>query len=114
MAKTLEEQAIDVERAKRKARRIINAEEYGQITQPDILTLRERLARPHPEIAWRISKLQHTGHRIMTVAQWKTGKTSLISNLMRSLADGDPFLNMYETVPVEGVIVLLDTEMEET
>jgi hypothetical protein len=49
----------------------------------------------------------------MIVAQWKAGKTTLVGNLVRSLADGDPFLGAYETVPVDGAIVLFDTEMED-
>jgi AAA domain-containing protein len=71
------------------------------------------LKRDHPAVPWRIANLQHTGHRDMLVAQWKAGKTTVISNLVRSLVDGDPFLGLYETTPVDGVVVLFDTEMEE-
>jgi hypothetical protein len=44
-------------------------------------------------------------------AQYKAGKTSLVQNLARSLADGDPFLNVFTVTPAMGTITILDVEM---
>ena len=47
----------------------------------------------------------------MIAAQFKSGKTTLIDNVLRSLVDGDPFLGAAHVEPLAGAVALLDTEM---
>lgn len=77
---------------------------------PQTLTLAERLAQPLPPIEWRLEGWQPTGTRGILSAAYKAGKTTLLGNLVRSLADGDPFLDVAETAP-PGNIGVLDFEM---
>jgi hypothetical protein len=113
--KTLEEHTIDLERAKRHARRVVDAEErHIDTPPPEILTLRERLTRPRPKVFWRISQLQVVGHRVLLAAQFKAGKTTFTGNVVRSLLDGDPFLDTYEVSPISGTVALFDFEMSDT
>lgn len=103
--------AIESERVKREARRLLDAEERGPVTPPVVESLRARLARPRAVTPWRIEGWQPQGTRAMLAAQFKAGKTTLIGNLIRSLVDGDPFLGAYSVRPIDGSVVLLDFEM---
>ena len=47
----------------------------------------------------------------MLGAQRKAGKTTLVDNLVRSLADGGRFLGVAEVVPVNGRVAIIDFEM---
>ena len=105
--------ALDTERAKRTARRLLDAEERGAVPPPDIRTLTERLALGHPMLAWRIQNFQPVDTRVMLAAQFKAGKTSLRDNITRSLVDGDPFLGCERVTPIVGTVMILDTEMGE-
>jgi hypothetical protein len=102
------------ERQRREVRRELDAEEYRQLGEPEILTLRERLARPRPAVRYRIAQLQAVGHRVLLAAQFKAGKTTLAANVARSVLDGDAFLDMYDVAAIDGVLVLLDFEMSPT
>jgi len=79
---------------------------------PEFLTLRDRLARPPLEQPWRIAHLQRSGHRVVLVAPYKSGKTTMIGNLLRSLVDGDPFLGCPVTPIQSGTVAVLDWEMQ--
>jgi hypothetical protein len=98
-------------RIRRAARRRVDAEDRPPVRKPEVLTLRQRLARPRPPVQFRISGWQPAGSRVMLSAQYKAGKTTLIGNLGRSLLDGDPWLGTYEVDPVAGTVAVLDTEM---
>ena len=47
----------------------------------------------------------------LITAQRKTGKTTLLLNLARSLLTGEPFLGIFEVRPVEGLVALLNYEV---
>ena len=112
--------AEDRERRKQKRRedrairRELDAEERAPLEAPDVATLRERLARPRTETAWRIERWQPAESRIMLSAQFKAGKTTLVGNLIRSLTDSDPFLSRDVVTRVNGRVALLDFEMGQT
>jgi hypothetical protein len=91
--------------------RELKMEARGPIEPPDILTLRERLARPRLPTAWRITDWQAIGHRVIFAAQYKAGKTTTVSNVVRSLLDASPFLDTYDVSPLDGTVALLDFEM---
>ncbi len=80
----------------------------------ELLTLRERLARPVEPLEWRIEGWQPARTRVVLAAQFKAGKTVLVGNLVRSLLDGDLFLGHSAVHPVAGCVALLDLEMGET
>ena len=69
------------------------------------------LAQADDEITYRIAKLWPAGGNVVLAAQYKTGKTTLVHNLIRVLCDGTPFLGSYHTEPPGGGIFVLDTEM---
>ena len=101
------------EKARRDARRRLADEERGPQDAPELLTLRERLARPQSPVQSRIDGWQPRGTRIILAAQHKSGKTIATQNLIRSLVDGDPWLDKYPVTPVDGTVALLDFEMND-
>jgi transcription termination factor Rho len=106
-----EQVLIKKELQKRRVKKIVDAIERPAVSLPDILTLKERLALPLVETAWRIADLQAAGHRVLLAAQFKAGKTTFVVNVIRSVVDGDPFLNRYVVSPIEGTVALFDFEM---
>lgn len=102
---------VDRERARREARRRLDKEERAKLPEPDIATLAERLARPREEVSWRIEGWQPVGTRVVASSQFKAGKTTFVGNMIRSLVDGDDWLDRAEVFPVSGAVTLLDFEM---
>lgn len=98
-------------RARYEARRRFDAEQRPPLMLPDFETLADRLSRPRVGVEWRIDGWQPAGARVMLVAQFKAGKTTLVGNLTRSLVDGDAFLGAARVKPVSGTVALLDFEM---
>jgi hypothetical protein len=98
-------------RARREARRLLDAEERPPASLPEILTLRERLQRPREPVTYRIEGWQPAGSRLVLVAQFKAGKTTLVGNLARVLVDGGLFLGRDQAHPVGGTVALVDVEM---
>lgn len=105
------EREKDVIRLRDEARRAVRMEQRGATVPPEILTLRERLSRPRKPTPWRIVDLQAIGHRVILAAQFKAGKTTMVSNVVRSLLDDTPFLDTYDVSPVAGTVAVLDFEM---
>ena len=107
------------ERITREVRRELDAEERLVVEPPASLTLTERLAQPQTEIAWRIDGWMPVDTRVMLSAQFKAGKTTLVQNVIRSVVDGDRFLERCPVAPIAGQglfesrLALLDFEMSE-
>ena len=80
---------------------------------PAIIPLGEFLAVPDEPARYRIDGLWPVGGRALFSAQFKAGKTTTIGNLIRSLADGEPFLGRFTVDPPAGRIVLIDDELDE-
>jgi len=87
------------------------AQTLGQ-QAPDPVTLTDFLNVEDEDATYRIKDLLPTGGRALLVAQQKAGKTSLIANLIRALADGGHFLERFSCDQV-GAVTLLDTELDE-
>lgn len=102
---------LAIQRVRRDARRILDAEERPLVQRPEVLTLRERLARPRDPVRWRIEGWQPVRSRIVLAAQFKAGKTTVTGNLARSLLDGDDWLGRFKVDPISGTVVILDFEM---
>ncbi|WAC55173.1 AAA family ATPase [Gordonia sp. SL306] len=101
--------------ADREARRRLAAADTEDL---DLLaafpTLDEFLAQEDTPSRFRIEGLWPSGGaKIMCAAQAKTGKTTLNMNLIRSLADGDAFLDSFEVHERAQRIVVMDNEMNE-
>src|SRR5258706_3325422 len=81
--------------------------------KPRFQTLSDWLKEPDLPMRWLIEEWMHEGSRVLTFAQFKAGKTTLISNLLRSIADGDLFLAQAITTPLKQgeTAVLLDFAM---
>ena len=93
------------------ARHRLAVERRGHVDPPELLTLRDRLARPRTPTRWRIDGWQPAGSRVVLAAQFKARKTTLVGNLVRSLVDGDYWLDKHEVAPVSGTLAVLDFEM---
>lgn len=112
--RSFEEQvAYDVSR---QLARAIYEEETGRSKPaaewPRTVSLAEFLDEPDDEVAYRVDRLWPTNGRVVLAAQKKAGKTTLVGNVVHSLADGEPFLGKYDTQPAERTI-LMDNEMSE-
>lgn len=111
------EKAVDAEvrriRVREAAHALVAAEHArDQPPLPAVRPLRGFLAEPDPPVAYRVHGAWPAGGRIVFSAQNKAGKTTVVGNLLRSLADGEPLLGAWPTVPA-GRVVLLDNELDE-
>jgi AAA domain/Bifunctional DNA primase/polymerase, N-terminal len=108
--------AEEVEREARKIRvraaaeRKVRIEQSGPLPPFDAGTLREMLARPQPPPG-RIDGLIPWEASTLIAAQRKTGKTTLLLNLSRSLLTGESFLGSFEVQPIDGLVALLNYEV---
>lgn len=104
--------AMDRLRVSREAARRVAAEEAGVGFEPlPRRTLKEALTdRPEdpPEL---IERLHRRGYNTTITARYKTGKTTLGGNLLRSLADGAPFLSRFAVAAPLGRVGLLNYEL---
>lgn len=91
------------------ARRRVHSTDRARI--PQFETLDQVLSQPFEETQYRIENLWPLGGNVLLAGQYKTGKTTAMLNLLRSLVDGDKFLDHFETQRVEGQVVVLDFEM---
>ena len=102
-----------LQKARRIARRQLDAEERPPVTFPEALTLAERLAQPPDPVAWRVEGWLPAGGRAVLAAQAKAGKTHVAANLVRCLVDGQPWLGRDRVAPVVGTVAVVDFEMTE-
>ncbi|HEY2434614.1 MAG TPA: AAA family ATPase, partial [Vicinamibacterales bacterium] len=98
------EKLTDAAYRKRKAQlaadKRVRAEEHPPKPIPKPRTLAERLAHKTQPLPYRVADLMVYGQRVLLVAQYKAGKTTLVLNLVRALVDNRPFLNKYRVAPV--------------
>jgi hypothetical protein len=92
------------------ARDALRAESEPPAPPFDAGTLGEVLARP-ADPPMRVDGMIPWEASTLFVAQRKTGKTTLILNLVRSLLTGEDFLGSYPVRPVEGTIAVLNFEV---
>jgi hypothetical protein len=103
---------LERERIRRTIKRILDQEGAPTPEIPlHIPSLRDLLAIPLPPEQYRITEWWPIGGAITIVAQAKTGKSTLLGNLLRSLVDGDPWLGRWLPTPFEGNVTVLDFEM---
>lgn len=95
------------------ARTRLDQEIRPDVSLPKIKSLDALLAEPDTPVRYRIDKLALDGARIMLSAQYKAGKSTIVANLIRSLADGVPFLGRFDVKIPAKRIVLIDDELDE-
>lgn len=101
-------------RAREHARRIVKREQTGAQGERPLIKLGTAfLAEPDDPVTYRISELWPVGGRIVLAAQYKAGKTTLMGNLVRSLVDGEPFLEHFTVDAVAHRVVIIDDELSE-
>lgn len=74
------------------ARRLFDAERRPPRPLAATVALAELLGRPDVAVRFRIGGLWPTGGKVLLTAPKKAGKTTLVGNLVRCLADGARFL----------------------
>lgn len=100
-------------RINHEARRRLDQETRPQITLPPVKPLDVLLAELDTTVEFRIDQLALAGARVMLSAQYKAGKTTIVANLLRSLADAEPFLGRFDVKIPAARIVLIDDELDE-
>lgn len=74
--------------------------------------LETELLQADPEIQWSIDALHAVGGNTTITAGFKVGKTTFVMNLIRALADQEPFLGAHEVRALEGRIAYWNFEVE--
>lgn len=82
----------------------------GRQAPPQPLDLPTFLAVQDEDAAWAVDGLLPRGGNAMLIAQFKAGKSTLVQNLVRAIADGSDFLQAYGTE--QGVVTLIDDELD--
>ena len=104
-------QSARKKRVDQAAKRVVRAELTGNAGPPEPVLLSDLLNELRVPTKYRVQGLMPMSSRVILAAQYKAGKTTLTGNLIRSLVDGDPFLDAHAVEPVVGRVTLLDTEM---
>ncbi|WP_248240269.1 AAA family ATPase [Microbacterium kunmingense] len=112
---------LEADIAEQVRRLLVNAEARTRFDQinagrkqadpPHVQRLDAFLAEPDEDTAYRIDGCFPTGGNLVLAAQYKAGKSTLVGNLLHSLADGTDFLGTWATNPAAR-IVLLDNELD--
>lgn len=101
---------LETLRIREEARRRLNAEQRPPVELPPVTGLAALLAEPDEPTRYTVDRLAPAGGRTLATAQYKAGKTTIRDNLVRSLADGEPFLGAFNTRPGHR-IGLIDNEL---
>jgi hypothetical protein len=116
------EAAAHAQRVSRAARRAVEAEERGETPPPSSTSLAALLAEEPNTAKYRIDQLWPSAGKVLITAAKKSGKTTMIGNLIRCLVDCDRFLGHpfdpvrsdqtgFAVTPDERRVFLLDFEM---
>lgn len=81
------------------------------VVPPHPRSLSDLLDEPDEAASWRVDGLWPTGGRILLAAQYKSGKTTLAGDTIKTLVDGGQLLGRFDVDPV-GKVALIDTELD--
>lgn len=106
---------IDQQRARRDAKRILDAEEAVKAFRvpPYRPTLTQELAIPDQPIPYTVADVLPAGGNVLMAAAYKTGKTTLVNSLAKSFADRVPFLGRFTVADIPGRIALFNYEVDD-
>lgn len=107
-----EQEAYERLHAQEAARRRLSAENTPPAPPPTPTTLESLLNEPDDPGTYRVQGCLPIGACMMLVARAKSGKTRLITSLVRALVDGTLFLGKYPVEPVEFGVTIFDNEMD--
>lgn len=109
------EAELERQRIRKEATRIIKEEEASATYKEPIFvrSLKEELQLPEIEAQWVIRDIFPQGANISITAQYKAGKTTLINDLARSLADEIKFLDYFQEPTHKRRIVIFNYEVSE-
>lgn len=79
---------------------------------PPVHSLTQFLQQEDEPVEYRVHGLLPAGGRIVLAAQYKAGKSSMVGNLVKSLADGKAFLDSFYVDPAAAITVV-DDELSE-
>lgn len=77
-------------------------------------TLTDELAIPDEPVRYAVEDLLPAGGNALLAAQYKSGKTTLVMNLLRAYADDEPFLGRFRVTPGTGRIAFFNYELSDT
>ncbi|MGD1282062.1 AAA family ATPase [Mycobacterium seoulense] len=107
--------AMENQRAQATARTRLAEADAAEITLPPVRSLDALLAEDDDPVRMRIAEVWPSGGaKVLCAAPAGAGKTTLSGNLIRSLADGDPFLGVFEVHQRAERIVVIDNEMTDS
>jgi len=96
----------------RDARRLLDEREAAAAwREPPSWDLPALLAMPEEPLMFTVAELMPTGSNVLLTAQFKAGKTTLVSHLAACLADGKAFLGRFDVTPGAGRIALWNYEV---
>lgn len=95
------------------AKRLIAAERAGVLHIPNGVSLTDLLEREIDADEFLVDEAWQIGGNVVFSAQRKAGKTTVVHNLVRSLVDGDPFLDHFPMLKTRRV-ALLDFELSDS
>lgn len=72
----------------------------------------DELAMPDEETAWTVFDLMPRGANVLLTAAYKSGKTTMVNNLVKALVDDEPFLGKYGVEPHDGRVVIFNYEVD--
>lgn len=106
---------LERQRIRKEAARILKEEEASSTYKEPIFvrSLDEELKLPEIEAQWVIRDIFPQGANISITAQYKAGKTTLINDLARSLADGTKFLDYFQEPIHPRRVVIFNYEVSE-
>lgn len=97
-------------KVRKAAQEALRAESEPPAPPFDAGTLAEILARP-ADPPMRVDGLIPWESSALLVAQRKTGKTTMLLNLARSLLTGEDFLGKFTVRPIDGIVAILNLEV---
>ncbi|TAM69143.1 AAA family ATPase [Mycobacterium sp.] len=100
-------------RAKHEAKLRFEDEIHQTSPVPALRCLTDLLGEPDTDAQYRIDRLAPAQGRVLLSAQYKAGKSTIVGNLLRSLADGDAFLDRFSVTTRSQRAVLIDNELSE-
>jgi AAA domain-containing protein len=98
-------------RLERDARALVDAEALPPVIYPPVTPLNALLDEPDESVCYRIDLVAPKQGNIILAAQYKAGKTIMVGNVIRSLADRDPFLGKFTVHQPAEHLVLIDNEL---
>jgi hypothetical protein len=106
---------IQSQRIRQMAREHLRNEQAVKLYDSPTYTanLAQELELPDVDTTWLIKDLFPTGSNILLAAAYKSGKTTLVNNFIKALADQTGFLGKFDIDQHQGRIVVFNYEVDE-